>query len=199
MGINILNLGRSAIACCDLFLGVGKLSDPKSKVGNGNLQPAGLLASGKISPKTDAAHRGVPVFFFFMKPHVISRSHAFVSWLFRCKTPSKNTFTIHLQPPSPPKKVPRLGFCGDFSKDPWLGWRTKSEIPRGQSCSVSCVPPLEGTSQYFCNQEGVFEGDLYGVFGGCFWWRYSSPWNFIGEDATKETKRHKTYFSSDFS
>lgn len=28
----------------------------------------------------------------------------------------------------------------------------------GQSCSVSCVPPLEGTSQYFCNQEGVFEG-----------------------------------------
>lgn len=49
---------------------------------------------------------------------------------------------------------------------------------RGQSCSVSCVPPLEGTSQYFCNQEGVFEGDLYGVFGGCFWWRYFSSWNF---------------------
>ena len=111
------------------------------------------------------------------------------------KTPLPYAYNL----PPPPKKVPRLGFCGDFSKDPWLGWRTKSEIPRGQSCSVSCVPPLEGTSQYFCNQEGVFEGDLYGVFGGCFWWRYSSPWNFIGEDATKETKRHKTYFSSDFS
>lgn len=29
----------------------------------------------------------------------------------------------------------------------------------GQSCTVECLPPLLGDSQYFCNENGVFEGE----------------------------------------
>lgn len=146
----------------------------------------------KMQPTGD-----IPRVFFTLKPHVISRSHAFVSWLW-VQTPSY-THLYHTFPTSPPqKKYHTCVFVVMSQQLTRLGWRAKSEIFRGQSCSVSCVPPLEGTSQYFCNQEGVFEGDPCDVFGGCFWWRYFSSWNFHQRRNQRNKKTQDIFFKVTF-
>lgn len=131
MGINILNLGKICDCLLWPFFGSWQVKWPEdSKVGNGNLQPAGLLVSGNSYTKKDAAHWDIHVFFIFY-PHVISRSHAFVRWLWMQK-PSY-THLYHTFPTSPPQKktIPHLRFCGDFSTAHSAGMTSKiRDFPR---------------------------------------------------------------------